>query len=224
VPATAEGVFRIVNRASSTLKEVRRDAIPTTRSIQDLGSSSEKTGRKMEQGMRQGSRAVSSMSRSGVADLEKMHAALKRIEKQRATATVDVDISKADAKIRALRAEIRKISTVQARAELQSLGLVAEDLTKTLGGASGGGGPGIGGVGGGGGAAKGLAGGFMAAGGRALFMPLPPSWRSPAPSPRSWARWAPPLEALARWASARWASSPRACCPSSRSPSRSTRS
>lgn len=91
---------------------------------------------------------------------------LKEFEKIKATAQADVDIAKAEAKIRLLKREIRSLSTKEARVELQELGLIATDVAEKLGGGAGS----VGGMGGGGGGSgKSVARGFFGAAGALGF-------------------------------------------------------
>lgn len=186
--ATAEGVFRIIDRASAPIAKITTAAktmdaalesagrtldkidspqitqsIKTTqRNTETLSRTTEQTSAKVKRSTEQVGKSFEQMAVKGTASIEELTAALKRFEKERATATADVDIAKAEAKIRILKNELRTLSTAQARSELQQLGLAATTATTALAGTAGGGG--------GGPPRGGVAMAFAAAGGRALFM------------------------------------------------------
>jgi hypothetical protein len=160
MPATVEAAFRLINRSKGSMDEIKRDATVVTAKTKEMGSSADTAARKYETSMDRTKRATSGAVRASSADLDKLLLKLKEVEHTRANAKVDVDITAAEAKLRILRQEIRKVSTAEARKELTDLGLVADTTTTKLAG-------GGGGRGGGGG---GLAAGFAAAGGRAIFM------------------------------------------------------
>lgn len=177
---TAEGVFRVIDKASAPITKIKSagaemdktitgagkaldnldspqitNSIRTTeRNTAGLGRTVENTGRKIETTTNKAGRAFEQMAAKGTASVEELTAALRKFEHERATATMDVDIAKAEAKIRLIKHELRTVSTANARAELQSLGLVANEAAVALGGAAGGGGGGpptaLGGAGGGG--------------------------------------------------------------------------
>ncbi len=190
--ATAEGIFRIIDRASGPIDKIAKaaskmdkhvkgagktlddlDSQKVTKSIQttekntkSLGDTTETMGKKVKKTTEQVGKDYEQMAGKGIRSLETLTAALKRFEHERATAQVDVDIAKAEAKIRLIKQEIRTFTTLQARKELDSLGLSAMAATAALAGSGAGGGGG----GSPGGIRGGLAGGFFAAGGRAAFM------------------------------------------------------
>lgn len=189
---TAEGVFRIIDKASDPIKKIKSAAIEMDKHVQaagkklddldspkvtqsikttekntkSLGDATETMGKKVQFQTERVGKSYEKMAAKGTASLEELTTALKRFEHERATAQVDVDIAKAEAKIRLIKHEIRTFTTLAARKELDSLGLSAAAATAALAGAGGGGGGG----GSPGGLRGGLAGGFFAAGGRAAFM------------------------------------------------------
>ncbi len=195
---TAEGVFRIIDRASDPIKKIRTAALEmdkhvkaagktlddldspkvtnsiknTEKNTKSLGDTTETMGKKVKVNTEAAGKNFENMAKKGVASIETLTAALKKFEHERATATMDVDIAKAEAKIRLIKQEIRTFTTLQARKELDALGLTAMKATAALAGsgAGGGGGGSPGGGFRGGGLRGGLAGGFFAAGGRAAFM------------------------------------------------------
>lgn len=108
----------------------------------------------------------------GAASIDLLTGKLKEFEHQRATATVDVNIAMAEAKIRIIKAELRKLSTVKAQQELSALGLVAASTAAAVGGGGAGSIASVAGGGGGGGggrAAGSVAAAFWSAGKGAIF-------------------------------------------------------
>lgn len=183
---TAEGVFKIIDQASDPIKQITKvteimdksvqqagkaledlggakikTAIKTTKDgIKGVGEESTKTKDKVKESTKSISTDIEKMSFKGVKDVEKLTTAIKYFGDQRESATLDVDIAKAEAKLRLLKQQLRSVSTADARSELGLMEAEAVKATAAL----------TGGVGGGGGGAGGLAGGFFAAGGRAAFM------------------------------------------------------
>lgn len=186
MPVTAEGIFKIVDQASDPIKKIRTaageldkaiagagkqlDQLDSTKNIASIktagkevkgfGREGEVAEAKLKRFTENTGRGFEKMAAKGTASIEELTVALKQFEHERATATLDVNIAKAEAKIRLIKEQLRSVSTQQAREELKNLGLIADSTAASLGG----------GIGGGGGSPGGLAGGFMAAGGRALFM------------------------------------------------------
>lgn len=169
--AVAKTIYEVEDRASANFKKIGANAKRVDQELDRAGRSATRFGDRSAAGAQKGSasakqmeRAYKQMADESVGRLEKLSAAIQIVGQERATATVDVDIAKAEAKLRVLKAELRSVSTQEARAELQELGLVATSVASTMAGRGGGSG------GGGGGMRGGLAGGFAAAGGRALFL------------------------------------------------------
>jgi hypothetical protein len=146
MPATVEAAFRLINRSKGPMDEIKRDATVVTTKTKEMGNSADTAARKYEASMERTKRATSGAVRASSADLDKLLLKLKEVEHTRANAKVDVDITAAEAKLRILRQEIRKVSTAEARKELTDLGLVADTTTTKLAGGGGGRGGGGGGL------------------------------------------------------------------------------
>ena len=170
--ATAKATFEIQDRASTTFAKIGAAARRVDQDLSKAGRGASHFGTKSVEAAQRGSASAKQMERAyktmvdeSVGHLEKLTAAIQIVGRERATAKVDVDITRAEAKLRVLQAELRKVSAAEATAELQEMGLVATSAAAAL---VGGGGGRIGG--GGGGHMGGLAGGMAAVSGRALVM------------------------------------------------------
>lgn len=189
---TASAAFKVLDQASDPIKkitdagkimdksmesagkaldkidspQVTQSLKTTEKNVKSLGNESTKAGAQIEQFTDKTNRNFTKMAVTGTAKIDELTRALKHFEHERATATLDVNIAKAEAKIRLIKHELRTFTTLQAQKELESLGLVAERATSALAGSGAGGGGG----GSPGKLAGGLAGGFFSAGGRAAFM------------------------------------------------------
>lgn len=155
--ATAEGAFRIIDKASAPLKDIKHNATDVQGSMVKTGASADKAGRDLEKMATKGSAAMKGMADEGQRQVRKLTNALRRFEHERATAKLDVDIASAEAKIRLVKQELRTVTTAQARKELDLMGLTVKDLTNSLSGVGGGGGgpPGVGAAAAGGGGLRG---------------------------------------------------------------------
>lgn len=187
---TASAAFKVLDQASDPIKkiteagkimdksmesagkaldkidspQVTQSLKTTEKNVKSLGNQSTKAGAQIEQFTDKTGRNFTKMAATGTAKIDALTRALKHFEHERATATLDVNIAKAEAKIRLIKHELRTFTTMQAQKELESLGLVASSTTAKLSGG------GIGGGGGGPPGAGGLAGGFASAGSGAALM------------------------------------------------------
>jgi uncharacterized protein (UPF0335 family) len=168
MPASVESYFRLYDRATDPLKKIRDEAKKTdasmrlagesvdklggretqrklggtSDSMRRVGQQSQQTGRQVRDSMQQSERAVTQSVDRSVSKLERLHAALKDIDGQKAKATAEWEVAKFDAQTRYIKQQIRSVAQDQGLRELKanmgSVGLAADDLGAKMGGDGGG--------------------------------------------------------------------------------------